>query len=398
MANGDQSAKLNEEGPGGKTVGWVGVIPGAILLVGLSLLCLYALVALWPHPTPSGTLKDSNPATIAPNTTAANTTDTAPSTTASSTTAASASTNTTTSALVANTTAALPTSNSTAAPPAANNTPSQSPNAAAKQQECKDCKEVNDNAECNCLARVDYKRRLHDQEKSPDSPRLKDDPTCVYIFGGWHLIWNETRLILVVILSGFLGALVYSLRSFFWYTGNRELKWSWLLMYLLVPIVGAMLAVIFYMLLRGGLFSPTTTVADTSPFGFAAIAALVGMFTNQASEKLRTVFETLMTKPATGRDASSVVPPAITSVAPAGVTAGAETVLTLKGSGFTPTSVVMAGDQTLKTTYVSANEVTVVIPAAMSAKATVLKLVVSTPGAGKSSEVNVNVSAATTPS
>jgi hypothetical protein len=362
MADDSQLATLQEEGAGGKLVGWRGIIPGAILLVGLSLLCLYALVALWPHPTPSGTLKDSTATGTAPNTT------------------------------TANTPAAPSTSNGTASPPAANDTPSQSIGAAATQQRAKDCNDVNDADECKCLARVDYKRKLHDQEKSPDSPRLKDDPTCVYIFGGWHLIWNETRLILVVILSGFLGALVYSLRSFFWYTGNRQLKWSWLLMYLLVPIVGAMLAVVFYMLLRGGLFSPTTTVADTSPFGFAAIAALVGMFTNQASEKLRTVFETLMTKPATGRDASTVVPPAITSVAPEGVTAGVDTVLTLKGSGFTQTSMVLAGGKELKPDILSANELTVAIPGEITANAAVLKLVVSTPGAGKSGEFNVNVS------
>ena len=388
MTNGNQSAKLYEEGPGGKAVGWRGVIPGAILLVGLSVLCLYALVALWPHPTPSGTLKDSNAPTSA--------TSTAPTTTAATATTTSPATNTTTSTSAVNTTAA-PSTSTSAAPPSAANIPSLSASTAATQQRAKECADVNDKDERDCLARVDYKRKLHDQEKSPDSPRLKDDPTCVYIFGGWHLIWNETRLILVVILSGFLGALVYSLRSFFWYTGNRELKWSWLLMYLLVPIVGAMLAVIFYMLLRGGLFSPTTTVADTSPFGFAAIAALVGMFTNQASEKLRTVFETLMTKPATGRDASTVVPPTITSAAPPSVTAGVDTVLTLKGSGFTQTSVVIIGNEELKPTVLSANELTVAIPAALSAKATVLKLVVSTPGAGKSSEVNVNVSAATPP-
>jgi hypothetical protein len=190
---------------------------------------------------------------------------------------------------------------------------------------------------------------------------------------------------------------VYSLRSFFWYTGNRELKWSWLLMYLLVPIVGAMLEMIFYMLLRGGLFSPTTTVADTSPFGFAAIAALVGMFTNQASEKLRTVFETLMTKPATGRDASTVQPPTITSFSPESIVEGVETTLTIKGSGFTQTSVVMSGNTQLKPNVVSDNELTVVIPANLSVNATVIKLVVSTPGAGKSSEINVNVSAPTSP-
>jgi hypothetical protein len=44
-----------------------------------------------------------------------------------------------------------------------------------------------------------------------------------------------------------------------------------------------------------------------------------------------------------------------------------------------------------------ANELTVTIPGKLTEKATVLKLVVSTPGAGSSGEANVNVTAAGTP-
>ncbi len=47
--------------------------------------------------------------------------------------------------------------------------------------------------------------------------------------------------------------------------------------------------------------------------------------------------------------------------------------------------------------FTALSELTVTIPANVTAKATVLKLVVSTPGAGKSSEINVNVSAAAAP-
>jgi hypothetical protein len=40
-------------------------------------------------------------------------------------------------------------------------------------------------------------------------------------------------------------------------------------------------------ILRAGLFSPSTEVDQASPFGFAAVAALVGLFSEQAMEKLR---------------------------------------------------------------------------------------------------------------
>ena len=47
------------------------------------------------------------------------------------------------------------------------------------------------------------------------------------------LLWtfslsNEACLILIVVLAGALGGQVRSLRSLAWYTGNKELKKSWL--------------------------------------------------------------------------------------------------------------------------------------------------------------------------
>ncbi len=36
----------------------------------------------------------------------------------------------------------------------------------------------------------------------------------------------EARMVLIVALFGALGGLVHSLRSFYWYLGNRELVWS----------------------------------------------------------------------------------------------------------------------------------------------------------------------------
>jgi len=126
------------------------------------------------------------------------------------------------------------------------------------------------------------------------------------------LLWtfsisNEIRLFLIVGLAGALGSLVHALRSLYWYVGNRALVWSWLAKYILLPFIGSTLALVFYFVLRGGLFSPQATVQETSPFGFAAVAGLVGMFSDQAAEKLKEVAATLLAATPKGAD---YVPPA----------------------------------------------------------------------------------------
>lgn len=124
------------------------------------------------------------------------------------------------------------------------------------------------------------------------------------IFRHWEFwISSEVRLILIVAIAGALGSLVHALRSLFWYVGNRALILSWLPKYILLPFVGATLSLVFYFVIRGGFFSPEATPKETSPFGFAALAGLVGMFSEQAVLKLKDVAETLLTKPRPGADA-----------------------------------------------------------------------------------------------
>jgi hypothetical protein len=113
---------------------------------------------------------------------------------------------------------------------------------------------------------------------------------------------DEIRLFYIVAMAGAVGGLIHALRSLYWYTGNRALVWSWLSMYILLPFVGSALGLVFYLVIRGGFFSTQASVEETSPFGFAALAALVGMFSEQAVRKLKEVAETLLSKPAEGKD------------------------------------------------------------------------------------------------
>lgn len=110
-------------------------------------------------------------------------------------------------------------------------------------------------------------------------------------------------LLIIVMLSGALGSIVHAMRSLYWYVGNRELRRSWLLKYIMLPFVGSSLALVFFFVVRGGFFSAQATIQSTSPIGFAALAGLVGLFSDQAVLKLKEVAETLLSKPQEGADA-----------------------------------------------------------------------------------------------
>ncbi|MEU6260579.1 hypothetical protein [Streptomyces sp. NPDC047043] len=108
---------------------------------------------------------------------------------------------------------------------------------------------------------------------------------------------RDTRLFLVVASAGGLGALIHVLRSVYEYVGDRKLRRSWITMYLLEPFVGAILALVVYCVLRGGLTTSMASSSDINPYGVTAVAALVGMFSRQTVDKLRAVFNTLLTPP-----------------------------------------------------------------------------------------------------
>jgi hypothetical protein len=141
---------------------------------------------------------------------------------------------------------------------------------------------------------------------------------------------DEERLFLIVMFAGALGGLVHTLRSFYWYAGCRRLVLSWTGFYITQPILGATLATVFYLVVRGGFFSPQSEISDTSPFGFAALAALIGMFTEQASEKLKQIAENLFAIAPKGADHAG--PPTVTGVSPTQGSANQQ--VTITGSGF----------------------------------------------------------------
>lgn len=126
--------------------------------------------------------------------------------------------------------------------------------------------------------------------------------SAITVFVWTFQIYDEVRLLLIVSLAGTLGTLVHEIRSLYWYIGNRDLVRSWIAKYVMQPFAGTALAVVFYLVIRGGFFSPQAGFKQTSPFGFAALAAMVGMFSEQAVLKLKEVAETVLAKPKPGKN------------------------------------------------------------------------------------------------
>ncbi|MDL4777559.1 IPT/TIG domain-containing protein [Actinomadura xylanilytica] len=194
---------------------------------------------------------------------------------------------------------------------------------------------------------------------APDGrPELPPSATTARLPGWSPRLSRETGLFVIVLAAGMLGATVHALRSLYWYVGNRSLRRSWLMMYLFLPFIGGLLGLIVYLVLRGGLTSPAGGTSDINPYGITAIAALVGLFSQETAEKLRSVFGTLLAPAQTGRD--QALPPRVDGIDPVSGEAG--TTVTLRGTGLGSASRVRFGDAESPATDVTDTQVRTTVP------------------------------------
>lgn len=125
-------------------------------------------------------------------------------------------------------------------------------------------------------------------------PAGESETVSICLFGLKEIpVGNELRLIFIVALMGALGSLIHLMTSFATYIGNRQLMRSWVWWFILRPFIAMPLALIFYFVVRGGFFTVSSGTEPISTFGIAGLAGLVGMFSKQAIDKLREVFENL---------------------------------------------------------------------------------------------------------
>jgi hypothetical protein len=210
----------------------------------------------------------------------------------------------------------------------------------------------------------------------------------------------DARLFITVVAAGAVGSLVHCLTSFADYVGNRTLKRSWVWYLILRTPIGIALALLFYVVLRGGLIAPTLSPAapDTgakshawtllNPYGLAAIAAMAGMFSKQATDKLSELFDTLFRtdRPVDRRDPLNQ-PPMISSTDPATLTKGGATELVINGQNFSKDCAALVNGETRDVKWQSETRLTIaLLPKDVSAPGDLVVIVRNPNAAGGDSK------------
>jgi hypothetical protein len=131
----------------------------------------------------------------------------------------------------------------------------------------------------------------------------------VTVLCGTRSMPREVDLLVLVLLFGALGSFVHVAKSFASFAGNRALVASWLWWYLLQPVAGMALALLFYTVIRGGLFAPGSYSGAVNPFGIAGVSGLVGMFSKQATDKLGEMFGAMFRTAADAQRNDKLSPP-----------------------------------------------------------------------------------------
>jgi hypothetical protein len=206
---------------------------------------------------------------------------------------------------------------------------------------------------------------------------------------------SDLRLFFTVIAAGALGSLIHTLTSFADFAGNRTLSRNWIWWFILRTPIGIALALLFYFVLRGGLMVPSLPgrAADATqlvnPYGIAGISALAGMFSKQATDKLREIFDTLFrtSDPVKRTDPLTRAIPTITGTQPPKLTVNAPLAVDILGRGFLRDCTAAINGEERKVQWMNESLLKLTLESKDVAAAGQLKLAVCNPGpAGGSSE------------
>jgi hypothetical protein len=112
---------------------------------------------------------------------------------------------------------------------------------------------------------------------------------------------EEMQNLLVTIFAAGVGSMITTILGYLKHASEqRDFKLAFVPWYFARPLIGVLLGVVFYFVLKGGLLVTVgaASASDINVYGLGGLAALVGLFSKNAVEKLRDVFSTLFTSEA----------------------------------------------------------------------------------------------------
>lgn len=100
----------------------------------------------------------------------------------------------------------------------------------------------------------------------------------------------ERRILLCVAFCGLLGGSIRMLLRIREDLTSTQVEWRYIPWYFLTPPIGAILAVGFYLVVRGGFLASGTSVENVNVFAFGGTGVLVGLFAEVATDRLESAF------------------------------------------------------------------------------------------------------------
>lgn len=99
------------------------------------------------------------------------------------------------------------------------------------------------------------------------------------------------RMILLILLSGGLGSYIHVATSFSYHIAKKNFDPHWYWWYWMRIPIGAVLALVTIMIIEGEVFVIPAANNEAFPITTIGIAALIGLFSRYAVEKLRDIFD-----------------------------------------------------------------------------------------------------------
>jgi hypothetical protein len=137
--------------------------------------------------------------------------------------------------------------------------------------------------------RVENEDDPSEETAQPDSGSQKSNPVLPLMV---RCPISCKRFVELVLIMGALGACLHGITSLTYHRGRGKFSKDWTLWYLCRPFVGGVLALIFYLIINGGLTSQIDG-KDKKFFGILGISGLIGLFSKQALNKLSIIFDAI---------------------------------------------------------------------------------------------------------
>ena len=159
----------------------------------------------------------------------------------------------------------------------------------------------------------------------------------------------NTLILILVGLMGFLGNMVHISSSFTSFVGNGTFKRSWILWYFVKPFTAAGLAILIYFVIRAGFFNYASDASSVSIYGVLSLAALAGLFTDNATLKLKEIFDVVFKPKDERKDKLEGDELVVTSISPEKIPPVIESTLVLLGKNLDKANIKIAFDGTIVT-------------------------------------------------